>query len=171
MAASLPASLSAFDVSVDVSAAAVDLDQDLRFWETRRAVKCGEAPNLTPLPPLHINSTERQHNYCRASQKDSMAHASFRFATSLAIIFLTSLVGCQSCYYPNGDLAANEQPCSTTGDGPCCPFQWQCLDNGLCYLDYANFFERHTCTDQTWQSPECPNICTQSQHKSFFGDC
>nr|OQO23542.1 hypothetical protein B0A51_10930 [Rachicladosporium sp. CCFEE 5018] len=64
----------------------------------------------------------------------------------------------QNCYYPNGDLSTIDYPCSSDG-GACCPLNWQCLSNGLCYLENENYFERHTCTDRNWGS-SCPEFCT-----------
>lgn len=66
----------------------------------------------------------------------------------------------QSCYYPNGDLSKDDSPCSSDG-GTCCPLNWECLSNGLCYLESEDYFERHTCTDQSW-GDDCPELCTQS---------
>ncbi|KAL2054800.1 hypothetical protein ABVK25_005104 [Lepraria finkii] len=66
-----------------------------------------------------------------------------------------------SCYYPNGDLSSDgDIPCNTSGDGPCCPLNWNCESNGLCSLENEQYYGRYTCTDQTWQSSSCPQICT-----------
>ena len=66
-----------------------------------------------------------------------------------------------SCYYPDGSPSKeNDIPCNTSGYGPCCPDQWQCESNGLCYLENEGYYGRYTCTDQTWQSSSCPQICT-----------
>ena len=68
-----------------------------------------------------------------------------------------------SCYYPDGSPSAqNDIPCDTSGYGPCCPDLWQCEINGLCFLDGVGEYGRWTCTDQTWQSSSCPQICTHS---------
>lgn len=103
----------------------------------------------------------------------------FRAALTLRIIMkfeLDSLVllasiavvaNCQnqaSCYYPNGDLSKeNDIPCSSAPGSACCPMNWQCLDNGLCYLDNAQYYGRYTCTDKSWKSSGCPQICTHSK--------
>ncbi|MCJ1253676.1 hypothetical protein MMC24_001488 [Lignoscripta atroalba] len=77
------------------------------------------------------------------------------------------LVNGQSCYYPNGDLSTQgDAPCSDEPGSACCPLNWECLSNGLCYLENADYYGRYTCTDQTWQSPGCPNICTQDKTAS-----
>ncbi|OCK74342.1 hypothetical protein K432DRAFT_430072 [Lepidopterella palustris CBS 459.81] len=68
-----------------------------------------------------------------------------------------------NCYYPNGDLSpsTNDFPCSTIEGAACCPLNWQCLSNGLCYLENENYYGRYGCTDQTWNSPYCPrDLCT-----------
>ncbi|EMC93618.1 hypothetical protein BAUCODRAFT_246983 [Baudoinia panamericana UAMH 10762] len=67
----------------------------------------------------------------------------------------------QNCYYPNGDLAHGDAPCSSNG-GACCPLNWACESNGLCYLGNADYYGRYTCTDQTWQASSCPGFCTQN---------
>ncbi|KAI6803382.1 hypothetical protein KC361_g766 [Hortaea werneckii] len=71
----------------------------------------------------------------------------------------------QSCYYPNGDLAEGMAACSADG-GACCPFQWECLSNGLCYLGNADYYGRYTCTDQSWSNSTCPGLCTQGNTAS-----
>ena len=71
-----------------------------------------------------------------------------------------------SCYYPNGDLSTDgDIPCDTSGYGPCCPLNWECESNGLCYLANEGYYGRYTCTDQTWQSSSCPQICTHGMFR------
>lgn len=72
-----------------------------------------------------------------------------------------------ACYYPNGDLATEDVPCSSGGAGICCPLNWQCLDNGLCYLPNEKYYERHTCSDRSWPSDSCPHICTYDMQAPF----
>ncbi|KAK6429998.1 hypothetical protein LTR95_013852 [Oleoguttula sp. CCFEE 5521] len=74
------------------------------------------------------------------------------------LLLIPSKALAQDCYYPNGDLSTIDYPCSGDG-GACCPLNWQCLSNGLCYLEDENYIERHTCTDQNWGST-CPDFCT-----------
>ena len=73
-----------------------------------------------------------------------------------------------SCYYPNGNPSSGDIPCSSSGDGPCCPLNWSCESNGLCYLANAGYYGRYTCTDQTWDSPNCPQICTYGMYPRSF---
>lgn len=76
----------------------------------------------------------------------------------------------QNCYYPNGDLAAtDDHPCSSDGHSTCCPLNWQCLSNGLCYLENEGYLGRYTCTDSTWESDNCPKICLHGMSPYSFG--
>ncbi|XTI92722.1 hypothetical protein V2W45_1472234 [Cenococcum geophilum] len=81
----------------------------------------------------------------------------------LVIASCLTVATCTNCYYPNGDLSPsnNDQPCSTQKGASCCPLNWQCLDNGLCYYPPDNYYGRYGCTDQSWKSPYCPSgLCT-----------
>jgi hypothetical protein len=82
-----------------------------------------------------------------------------------AVVLALSTANAQTCYYPNGDPSPNDSPClsgtGSSGSGACCPVDWQCLDNGLCYLPTYGYYERHSCVDQAWGS-DCPQICTYS---------
>lgn len=84
------------------------------------------------------------------------------------LVLLTSIgaAAAQDCYYPNGDLSPNDSPCSSEVQGACCPLNWECLSNGLCYLESEDYYERHTCTDQSWSDSNCPNLCTYSRSSS-----
>ena len=67
------------------------------------------------------------------------------------------------CYYPSCCLAnTDDHPCSTDGLSTCCPLNWQCLSNGLCFLPSEGYLGRYTCTDKTWKSDNCPKICLYS---------
>ena len=102
---------------------------------------------------------------------------SFAVALPLTAIHIAFLASCfhvqaqaQTCYYPNGDTSPNDSPCSTQS-GACCPLNWECLSNGLCYLEQEDYYERHSCTDQNWDDQNCPNICTYGeQFESFVLD-
>jgi hypothetical protein len=61
------------------------------------------------------------------------------------------------CYYPSGDVSPDDTPCSAAG-GACCPKDWDCLSNGMCYSEEKHH-ERHSCTDQNWSDARCPYIC------------
>jgi len=102
-------------------------------------------------------------------------------ATLLVLAFSTRLVVAQDCFYPDGSLSTSDYACTANG-GMCCPYQWACLSNGLCYNPTAQIYGtpiaapslhvqltdedviegRYTCTDRTWQSTGCPELCTQN---------
>ncbi|WPG99541.1 Hypothetical protein R9X50_00235800 [Acrodontium crateriforme] len=72
----------------------------------------------------------------------------------------------QNCYYPNGDLSTEGDAACSSDGGFCCPLNWACLSNGLCYLENEDYYGRYTCTDQSWQSNSCSQICTQGDTAS-----
>lgn len=67
----------------------------------------------------------------------------------------------QQCYYPNGDISTVDAPCPDSD--LCCPLNWECLSNKLCYDPTNDYYERRTCTDSTWNSDNCPSFCTYSE--------
>lgn len=61
------------------------------------------------------------------------------------------------CFYPNGDPSKEDDiPCGSKGAVACCPLNWSCQANGLCYLQNEHYYGRYTCTDKSWKSPGCP---------------
>lgn len=139
------------------------------------------AITLLEIPPSFVTTSETHHrpkDRCRAffpkllNKRQRLPFAmeppirSEQLARLLlaliGVLHLCSLgVRAQNCYYPNGDLSTEgDGPCSSEPDSPCCPLNWQCLSNGLCYLENAGYLGRYTCTDRTWKSSNCPQICT-----------
>ena len=88
-----------------------------------------------------------------------MRHAAY---VGLAVGWGVATAEAQSCYYPNGDLSTSDGPCSSEPGAACCPLNWQCLSNGLCYLEAQQYYGRYTCTDKSWSSEQCPSFCTDS---------
>ena len=88
-----------------------------------------------------------------------------RLLPALAIIF-TSLTfvatasPSDTCYWPDGTVAVNRVPCeSIPGQETwCCEDSSVCTTGGYC-LGNAGVFSRGGCTDQTWQSNFCPQLC------------
>lgn len=108
---------------------------------------------------LHLPS----HFNLNGSRPTMTPSRRFQYTPALLLALLSStqpLVAAQDCYYPNGDLSTTDAPCSSAEGAACCPLNWQCLDNGLCYLDNQKYFGRYTCTDKSWQSSACPGYCT-----------
>lgn len=68
----------------------------------------------------------------------------------------------KGCFYPNGVRAGADFPCDPeAADSACCgvgEVGTVCLTNGLCRRPNGNII-RGSCTDRSWNSPECPKFC------------
>lgn len=68
----------------------------------------------------------------------------------------------QTCYYPNGTSSV-DTPChSDNAASACCNEGATCLSNGLCLG--GSIVSRGSCTDQSWESPDCPQYCADGKH-------
>ncbi|KAK3985668.1 hypothetical protein QBC44DRAFT_334583 [Cladorrhinum sp. PSN332] len=80
-------------------------------------------------------------------------------ATSL--LLAQSCLAAKRCYYPSGKEAVGDHPCDPDAeDSPCCAGQGlnhHCLSNGLCAG--GTQIARGSCTDQSWRSGECTQVC------------
>jgi hypothetical protein len=66
------------------------------------------------------------------------------------------------CFYPDGSQAQSDHACNLTAEVSfCCAIGDNCLDNKLCVTksDDPQPYNRGSCTDKTWNSPECPRFC------------
>ncbi|CAL8584570.1 hypothetical protein XPA_010157 [Xanthoria parietina] len=94
-----------------------------------------------------------------------------------------SLAGPTDCFVPNGtdrndasDVRANSvayTPCDQRAPfSMCCRYGADdCLDNGLCQgyaADGSRPVWRESCTDPTWTSPYCLNLCVRGQTATGF---
>ena len=87
-----------------------------------------------------------------------------RICLTLVISALSSVGIAQICYYPNGEATDALIPCKTTSAATnCCKDSDVCLKNGLCFSPGLNSVVRRGCTDQNWNSSECPDICTSGE--------
>ena len=91
----------------------------------------------------------------------------------LVVCFLGTviMVNAQTCYYPDGSLSSRDAPCHSpsNGDGAsaCCGYPDICLDNGLCLAQQGSeMISRGSCTDESWQSPECSQYCNDGNYLS-----
>ncbi|EPE24130.1 hypothetical protein GLAREA_07980 [Glarea lozoyensis ATCC 20868] len=92
--------------------------------------------------------------------------------TVLLCFCLPGVRGERKCYYPNNTLAPSDSECSAGAEtSVCCGKGYVCLGNGVCQIDpkitgpnarFAGTIWRGSCTDQTWNSPECPKYCAGS---------
>ncbi|OCK76032.1 hypothetical protein K432DRAFT_361103 [Lepidopterella palustris CBS 459.81] len=79
----------------------------------------------------------------------------------------TSALNSSTCYNPDKSQASSGNiPCFPSQDvSPCCGIGSLCTNTGLCVPGGVSTSEllsslvRGTCTDQNWQSSECPQYC------------
>lgn len=67
-----------------------------------------------------------------------------------------------TCFNPDGSAEPYAVPCASEGESHCCSgASGICLSNGYC-MDYLQPFAvwRGSCTDRTWGSANCPQVCT-----------
>lgn len=126
----------------------------------------------------------------------TMRHHQTTLLQSIPLLFLlrcAQIVRAQNinCYFPNGDAisdgstpGANEfyLPCNQSfgndNQHMCCktasPFNDVCNPDGLCARDSNpglgedQGLMRSTCTDPSWTSPSCLNLCTTGIGKWLF---
>jgi hypothetical protein len=116
--------------------------------------------SLRPLPTVLPLALAQSPQGAAAMAKLTSFAVSLPLTTILVVLLASCLQAqAQTCYYPNGDPSPDDLPCSTKG-GACCPVNWECFSNGLCFLPAEHYYERHSCTDQSWNDPNCPNVCT-----------
>lgn len=80
----------------------------------------------------------------------------------LLVLFWSSIgVAVDDCFYPDGRYAVALSACNKQSPvTQCCRQGDVCLTNGLCFSPGLNLVLRRGCTDKTWRSTKCPDICT-----------
>ena len=78
----------------------------------------------------------------------------------------------QTCYFPSGSISTLDTPCHSPsiggGASACCASSDICLNNTLCLGQTGSaLISRGTCTDRTWQNPECPQYCADGKKPPF----
>ncbi|PWY67248.1 hypothetical protein BO94DRAFT_540463 [Aspergillus sclerotioniger CBS 115572] len=79
----------------------------------------------------------------------------------LLVASCTTVSAANTCYFPNGNIATENVPCSSDGHSACCGTGDICLSNNLC-MDTAEqpyVLSRGACTDPDWESENCPSVC------------
>ena len=73
-----------------------------------------------------------------------------------------------TCYYPSGTTSP-DTPCrSDDVASSCCAHTDTCLSNGLCLAQGGSeLISRGSCTDESWQSPKCPQYCSDGKQILF----
>jgi hypothetical protein len=87
--------------------------------------------SISPRCPLHELPALR-----RVLNTTMLPHIARAGYAMLLVLLLGALrTVATNCYYPDGSLSvAGDGPCSKEG-GACCPLHWQCMSNGLCFLE------------------------------------
>ncbi|CAH0057763.1 unnamed protein product [Clonostachys solani] len=83
------------------------------------------------------------------------------FLALFLLIFLRPCSAASTCYFPNGNVAADNFPCDPDAEeSACCGggLGSVCRSNRLCQNSNGNLV-RGTCTDKNWESPECLKYC------------
>ena len=76
------------------------------------------------------------------------------------------------CYFPDGSIATGDTPCNSAATSnsvsACCGYSDICLDNALCLMQHKLLrIVRGSCTDETWQSPQCAQYCSDGNCHLF----
>jgi hypothetical protein len=84
--------------------------------------------------------------------------------TLLAVLttgyILSALADVPLCFYPDGSQAQSDYACNLTAEHSfCCAIGYNCLDNKICVAEGYSDWNRGSCTDKTWNSPDCPRFC------------
>ncbi|AEO66599.1 uncharacterized protein THITE_118802 [Thermothielavioides terrestris NRRL 8126] len=78
---------------------------------------------------------------------------------SLLLLAVDLTAGLNRCYYPNTNEATGDFPCDPDAAvSMCCGEGSMCLSNKSCKGPKQNMI-RGSCTDQTWESLDCPLYC------------
>jgi hypothetical protein len=99
--------------------------------------------------------------------------------TLLAVILttgyiLSALADVPLCFYPDGSTAQSDFACNLTAEHSfCCAVGYNCLENKICVAVGESDWNRGSCTDKSWNSPECPRFCMDFRQNggSFIVNC
>lgn len=87
------------------------------------------------------------------------AYVPLLLLSSISVLPIAAQINNATCYWPNGDVAENTTPCKASGTSACCGADDLCLTNGYCLV--SMFVARHSCTDQSFNDPNCPQLCSK----------
>ena len=128
------------------------------------------SPSLLPSSPAHA-VTIFHLNACQPLDlmlRPRNFGAQFPLLVLLSIISLLHLVAsAQPCYNHDGSIVREDTACNPDLEQSfCCGPGWTCLDNGICsnhnttdLTNQAAGQQRASCTDQSFESDQCPQFC------------
>lgn len=129
---------------------------------------------LHPPRASHWRRSQRIGTFCPWYFEAMIKLRSLPSALALLALSLLLNLAWADCYLPNGtsitQLRGSPQwlPCNSSSPySMCCRTNGTgtsdtCLPNGLCHNDVAPNLWRESCTDPTWQSPYCLQLCTSA---------
>jgi hypothetical protein len=102
-------------------------------------------------------------------------------STSLMIVLWSCLLSsffslphlaAAKCFFPDGKTVAPQDTPCMEGNSTCCGQGFACLSNNICMLtSYVSGagsgqspYVRGSCTDPTWNDPNCPQFCITPSH-------
>ena len=102
--------------------------------------------------------------------------SSFHFLSLLFLFLGGFLVSAQTCFSEAGEAVEGDRPCfDSTEFSFCCGEGYTCLENFVCeYNGSTNSgvevgqLARGTCSDPSWQSPDCPRYCEGIDPSELF---
>ncbi|TKX27042.1 hypothetical protein C1H76_0797 [Elsinoe australis] len=91
----------------------------------------------------------------------------------IALLYTTCYAQDKTCYFLTGGIASGDKPCpGYNGDGPCCPSNRACGDDNLCGTTPGDPSQsRGSCTDKSWDNPNCPQYCLGSGQNAQIPNC
>lgn len=111
---------------------------------------------LTINTHLHSHSANRLDFFC--IEPAIMRYYNFYILVSATLFMPTTSE--LTCFWPDGKNATGLIPCKPDADvSHCCRDADMCLTNGMCISSGLSSPVRRGCTDKTWKSPDCPNVC------------
>lgn len=95
-------------------------------------------------------------------------------SASILLFFILVQRSLQQCYARSGGISPHDIPCTefaTDSDPavPCCEAGRKCTSNRMCVsTDVDTDLKRGTCTDESWNSPHCPQYCLKCKLSSLL---
>jgi hypothetical protein len=122
--------------------------------------------SISPRCPLHELPALR-----RVLNTTMLPHIARAGYAMLLVLLLGALrTVATNCYYPDGSLSvAGDGPCSKEG-GACCPLHWQCMSNGLCFLENEVRIKRYKGPTLT-ETFANPSTVRFDRHGGHDGTC
>ncbi len=145
----------------------------------------GSASQIHHLQPQHTPITPFPHGNVQPSVKPldmfpSIVMANPTPSCRILLLLLPFIVSHASanCYLKNGTDrngptgVGGYKPCNTNSEvSMCCADTDHCRTDGLCTNFDGTLLWRESCTDQSWKSPSCINLCVSGIGEPYTPNC